>query len=576
MDQVGLGGPAVGGQAEVAGHLPELRVEVLPFADAQHVQVLAATQPPEGARGQLALAFPHIGPQVDEGQEVGSGVGEAGVELIGGRRVVGRTLPGILDGQARGDDQHLAQATVAIGLEHHAGEARIDGQPGQTPADRGQPEAAPRHRRPPALAVVRRQGAELVQQPHPVGHRPRIGRVHEREGVDVAQVDGRHGQDDRRQVGAGDLGIGEIGAGLEVLLGVEADADPVGHPATPARPLVGRRLRDRLDGQSLHLEPRAVARDSSGTRVDHAADAGDGQRRLGHVGGQHDALALVGGEDPVLLSHRQAGVERQDVGVGQLQGTQRVRGIAYLALARQEHQDVALALATQLPHRVHDGRDLVGPGSVADLHGKGAAGHLDDRRASEVGGEARGLDGGRRDDDLEVRPAGQELSQVAEDEVDVEAALVGLVHDDRVVGGQPAVVAQLGQQDPVGHELDVGGWPHLVGEAHRVADGTAHLDPQLGGQPVGYGARRQPTGLGVADHAVHPPPQLQADLGELGGLARPGLSRHHHHLVVTDDLGDLLTPLRHRQAGGIGDRGDAGAAQLDAPGALGRVGSPGP
>ena len=217
-----------------------------------------------------------------------------------------------------------------------------------------------------------------------------------------------------------------------------------------------------------------------------------------------------------------------------------------------------------------------GRGPVADLHRKGAAGHLDDGRAPEVVGEPLGLDGGRGDDDLEVRPAGQELGQVAEDEVDVEAALVGLVHDDGVVGRQPAVVAQLGQQDPVGHELDVGGRPHLVGEADRVADGAAHLDAQLGGQTIGHGARRQPTGLGVADHATHPPTQLQADLGQLGGLAGPRLARHHHHLVVTDGLGDLPTPLRHRQVGGIGDGGHAGPTQPDAPGALGRVESPGP
>ena len=77
-------------------------------------------------------------------------------------------------------------------------------------------------------------------------------------------------------------------------------------------------------------------------------------------------------------------------------------------------------------------------GSVADLHRIGAAGHFDDRRrtrvAAKCGGEALGVDGGGGDDDLEVGPTGEELAEVAEDEVDVEAALVGLVDDDRVVG----------------------------------------------------------------------------------------------------------------------------------------------
>ncbi len=68
------------------------------------------------------------------------------------------------------------------------------------------------------------------------------------------------------------------------------------------------------------------------------------------------------------------------------------------------------------------------------------------------------VDRRRRDDDLEVRARGQQARQVAQDEVDVEAALVGLVDDDRVVAAQHRVGLDLRQQDAVRHELDEGAW----------------------------------------------------------------------------------------------------------------------
>ncbi len=178
-----------------------------------------------------------------------------------------------------------------------------------------------------------------------------------------------------------------------------------------------------------------------------------------------------------------------------------------------------------------------------------------------MGGEASGLDGGRGDDHLEVRAAGQQLGQVAEDEVDVQAPLVGLVHDDRVVGRQGAVAAELGQQDPVGHELHHRGVAHPVGEAHRVAHRLTQLDPELLGDAIGHRARRQPPRLGVADHGFDAPAQLEADLGQLGGLARPGLAGHDYDLVLGDGLGDLLAALGDGERLGVGDVGQGEAAQ---------------
>ena len=138
---------------------------------------------------------------------------------------------------------------------------------------------------------------------------------------------------------------------------------------------------------------------------------------------------------------------------------QRLGRLADLALARQEHQDVALAaLARDLVHGLGDrlghvhrlvvvllGLEELRP--VAHLHRIGAARHLDHRRAVEELREALGIDRGRGHDHLELGTRGDEALHVPQQEIDVEAALVRLVDDDRVVGAQLAVGVGLGEQD---------------------------------------------------------------------------------------------------------------------------------
>ena len=163
-----------------------------------------------------------------------------------------------------------------------------------------------------------------------------------------------------------------------------------------------------------------------------------------------------------------------------------------------------------------------------------------------MAGEALRVDGGRGDDHLEIGALWQQLLQVAQDEVDVEAALVGLIDDDGVVLGEHAVVLDLGQQDTVCHQLDVGLLAHLIGKAHLVT----HVMPKFGlhlfGNTGRHGAGRQTPRLGVADIALDPAPQRQTDFGDLGGLARAGFTGNDHHLVLADGAGDLRLLLADR------------------------------
>ena len=123
------------------------------------------------------------------------------------------------------------------------------------------------------------------------------------------------------------------------------------------------------------------------------------------------------------------------------------------------------------------------------------------------------------------------MLEVAEQEVDGEAALVRLVDDDRVVLAEHPVAVDLVQQDAVGHQLDAGVLADPVGEAHLVADQPADLFAQLFGDALGDGAGRDASRLGVADARAA---ELQQDLRQLRGLARPGLAGHDDDLVVAD------------------------------------------
>ncbi|MNQ44714.1 hypothetical protein D3C85_584780 [compost metagenome] len=173
------------------------------------------------------------------------------------------------------------------------------------------------------------------------------------------------------------------------------------------------------------------------------------------------------------------------------------------------------------------------------------------------------VDGRRGDDQLEVGAARQQGLQVAEQEVDVQAALVGLVDDDRVVALEMAVVLGLGEQDAVGHQLDQAAVLALVLEAHLVADQFAQRRAQLLGDAGRHAARGQPARLGMADQAVTAAAQLQADLRQLGGLARTGFAGDHHHLVPGDGRLDLVAARGDRQRIVVADARHAGLARLD-------------
>ena len=223
-------------------------------------------------------------PQFQPGKELGLLVGPLGVRRIGRTQLLLRSFARVLHGERGGDDQHFLQAASIARGDDHARDARVERQLGEAVADAGQ-----------RVAVVER--IQFLQQLVAVGDGARRRRLEERKGLDIAEMQRLHAQDDAGQRGTQDFWISEGRARLEPHLVVEADADAGGDAAAAAGALVGGGLRDLLDLQLLDLVAVRVALDAGETGIDDVADARHGQRGLGDVGRQHDAAAGMRLED---------------------------------------------------------------------------------------------------------------------------------------------------------------------------------------------------------------------------------------------------------------------------------------
>ena len=196
--------------------------------------------------------------------------------------------------------------------------------------------------------------------------------------------------------------------------------------------------------------------------------------------------------------------------------------------------------------------------SMADLDRIRSARQGDDGRGTagtgEMRGEPVGLDRRRRDDHLEVGPPLEQAPEVSQQEIDVEAALVRLVDDDRVVAREVAVALRLREQDAIGHQLDVGVGSRPVGEADLVADGLAGARPELLRDPCRDGTRGDAPRLRMADQPPFAASRREADLRQLRRLARAGLAAHDDDRMLANRGRDVVGALRDGQLRRIDDR----------------------
>ena len=140
-------------------------------------------------------------------------------------------LAHVLDGHAGHDHGDVVEHAEPVGLHQHARHLWIHRDASDVASNRGEHGCT--------VALLVRDCAEFVQEQQPVAHGLSIRRLNEGEVVDVAQAQGDHLQHNGGQVGAQDFRVGELGARLEVVLGVQTDGHAVCDAAGAAGALVG-------------------------------------------------------------------------------------------------------------------------------------------------------------------------------------------------------------------------------------------------------------------------------------------------------------------------------------------------
>ena len=137
------------------------------------------------------------------------------------------------------------------------------------------------------------------------------------------------------------------------------------------------------------------------------------------------------------------------------------------------------------------------------------------------------------------------------------------VEDQRVVLREPGIALRFGEQNAVGHQLDVRIFRRAVGKTNLVADVRTELAVQFLGNSRGGRACGDAARLGVADESGRSASEFEADLGNLRRLAGTGLAADDHHLIFFDQRGDLGAPAVDRQLVGKVRHGQARAAGGD-------------
>ena len=227
----------------------------------------------------------------------------------------------------------------------------------------------------------------------------------------------------------------------------------------PQRPLrwSARGLADRLDRQPLDLQPRAVAADPRGARDRRRS----GCRGRSATSRRRWSRARPGG--PVCGFHTRcwAAVDWR-ANSGRISTPVRSRPSSASAVSRISRSPDRNTRMS--PGRSRSSSSTASPiasvWSVSSSRRRGSAprpgtcGRTPRRSARRRSARRSARGRSSRYVTITFRSGrrGQDPLQVAEQEVDVQAPLVRLVDDDRVVAAQQPVVLDLGQQQAVGHQ----------------------------------------------------------------------------------------------------------------------------
>ncbi|CAH0222388.1 hypothetical protein SRABI106_01993 [Rahnella aquatilis] len=266
-------------------------------------------------------------------------------------------------------------------------------------------------------------------------------------------------------------------------------------------------------------------------------------------------------EYAVLLAVRQPRIQRQNLGVRQIQTVQRIGSITNFTLTAHEDQNVAHAFAAEFIDRIENRLQLVTIHIICVIHNRAIthvnrirpAGNFNDRCMIKMTREPLRIDSRRGNNDFQVGAFWQQLTQVTEDKVDIQAAFMRFIDDQRVVLHQHAILLDLRQQNTVGHQLNEGVFTDLIVKANFITDRVTERGIQLIGNTVGHSTRRQTSRLSMTNHAFNPATEFHTDFRDLCGFTGAGFTCDNHYLVIADSVIDVFFLLADRQVFRIAD-----------------------
>ena len=124
---------------------------------------------------------------------------------------------------------------------------------------------------------------------------------------------------------------------------------------------------------------------------------------------------------------------------------------------------------------------------------------------------------------------------------------MGLIDDDGIIGAQAGITLGFGQQDAVGHNLDIGILLRTFFKPNFIPDRFTGFLPQFFSDTAGNSRSGDPARLGASDEPIDTSAGRQAEFRQLGGLAGTGLTGNDNDLMIDYGLNDLFFFGKDRQ-----------------------------
>src|SRR5436190_8080139 len=139
--------------------------------------------------------------------------------------------------------------------------------------------------------------------------------------------------------------------------------------------------------------------------------------------------------------------------------------------------------------------------------------------------------------------------------VNVQTSFMSFVDHDYLVFPEVWICLCLGEQNPVGHQLDISFRAGLIGEADFTPNLFAPVDLEFLCNAAGNRECRDSPRLCAPDLALHSVTRFEAQFRNLGCFTRACFPSDHDYLVFLNGADNVVPASRDGKICGVGDLG---------------------